>query len=412
MKKDRFSLCLTVVAAAVCLDTHAANIEFYRRSKTGGSWNDVNNWVTNSGGSVLRGTYPQDPATDRVWFIDGFTNVTRELYLESDINVLNMMQLSASAGNVTNYLNLGGHTLYVANFLNQDYGSVGTFAITNGNISSQMIRTIGAGYCLWFKGPNTRFDLHGTWYRICIGYNGARSTLRVSDGAVCNWPCNTFYLGGEQATNNYNGNRLMIDSGGLVTNCNTDLVINQGGGTNGLYVSDGGKFHSNAGIQMNSNFGGWHTNPVMKSVTAIIDVRNGAVDIGNLTGSVGSNSVLRLAGPQSDFRVRNTMAITNTFDMTFDMTDGAFAAGTAPIRLTSASNTHFLGDGTIRVRYPRSFAKQHGGLIPLIHAASGKLTYTGEIRFDLSEACWATAVTNSNMVAIKIVPPGLMALFW
>jgi len=413
MKKERLYLCLAVVATAVCLDARAANIEFYRRSKTGGSWNDVNNWVTNSGGSVLRGTYPQDPATDRVWFTDGFTNATRELYLESDINVLNMMQLNTSGASQTNYLNLGGYTLYVTYFLNQDYGSVGTFAITNGNVSSTMIRTIGSGYCLWFKGPNTRFDLHGTWWRICIGYNGPRTTLRVSDGAVCNWPCNTFYLGGEQSPGGgYNGNRLMIDSGGLVTNCNADLVINQGGGTNGLYVSDGGKFHSNAGIQMNSNFGGWHTNPVMKSVTAIVDVRNGAVDISNLTGSVGSNSVLRLAGPQSDFRIRNALVITNTFDMTFDMTDGAFAAGTAPIRLTSASHTHILGDGTIRAIYPRSFARQHAGLIPLIHSASGKLTYTGSIRFDLTEAHWATAVTNSNMVGIKITPPGFMVLVW
>ena len=321
------------------------------------------------------------------------------------------MQLTAGSANQTNYLNLGGHTLYVANFLNQDWGSVGTFAITNGNISSMMIRTIGSGYCLWFKGPNTRFDLHGTWYRICLGYGSARTTLRVSDGAVCNWPCTMFYLGGEQlVSGNHNGNRLMIDSGGLVTNCNTDLVINRCGGTNGLYVSDGGKFHSNAGIKMNSSDGGWHTNPVMKSVTAILDVRNGTVDIGNLTGSVGSNSVLRLAGPESDFRIRNAMVITNTFDMTFDMTDGAFTAGTAPIRLTSADQTHNLGDGTIRVIYPPSFASQNEGLIPLIHAASGNLTYTGEIRFDLTEARWATAVTNSNMVAIKIQQPGLTIL--
>lgn len=409
MKKECFSLCLTVVAAVVVgLDARAANIEFYRRSKTGGSWNDVNHWVTNAGGSVLMGTYPKDPATDRVWFKDGFTNDTQELYLESDINVLNMMQLNASAGNQTNYLNLGGHTLYVVNFLNQDYGCVGTFAITNGNISSMMIRTIGSGYCLWFKGPNTRFDLHGDWYRICIGYNSARSTLRVSDGAVCNWPCTMFYLGGEQLSGKHDGNRLVIDSGGLVTNCNTDLVINRGGGTNGLYVSDGGKFHSNAGIQMNSSDGGWHTNPVMKSVTAILDVRDGTVDIRRLTGSVGSNSVLRLAGPQSDLRIRNEMVITNTFDMTFDMTDGVFAAETAPIRLTSASHTHILGDGTIRVRYPQRFAKEHKGLIPLIHAASGNLTYTGDIRFDFTEARWAQAVTNSTMVAIKIVPPGLV----
>lgn len=410
MKKVWLSLCLAVVSAAVCLDARAANIEFYRRSKTGGSWNDGNNWMTARDGSVPFGTYPQDPATDRVWLTDGFTNDTRELYLESDINVMNMMQLSASSGNVTNYLNLGGHTLYVENFLNQDYGCYGTFAITNGNISATMIRTIGTGYCLWFKGPNTRFDLDGTWYRINIGYGSNRTTLRVSDGAVCNWPCNSFYLGAEQTNGTHNGNQLVIDSGGLVTNCNTDLVINLGGGTNGLYVSDGGKFHSNAGIQMNSTGGGWHTGPLMKSVTAIVDVRNGAVDIRNLTGSVGSNSVLRLAGPQSDLRVRNTMAITNTFDMTFDMTDGAFAAGTAPIRLTSASHAHFLGDGTIRVRYPRSFAKAHQGLIPLIHAASGKLKYTGEIRFDFTEACWATAVTNANMVGIKIEQPGLTVL--